>query len=307
MIQKEKIKQELSDPVLSELTEKLFDHMPAILKPVIHRKGELFDPGLFKTNVKTYRNKDYKKTDKALHFIPLKKINTFEQLTLKEKKEIIELTGALINQSLGKSGLDIFTTFQWHMALCGKPEKLSGLPCHKRVSKLLIDQWHNKPSSEALLVSYTKMSDNENKPYWLTVAAWPVSGINKLESEPLILPVLNDKRNLRLIERSPLSQDTIRNLDLSLKLQVEPERELLNPSLTWQKVRPMDLLGSFFSYETLATRLLLSDGRIRYNVLYKGDIIPPHKALKLDGRMHVGSQLMLCQPKQLPLRCATQP
>lgn len=279
MVQKEKIKQELSDPVLSELTEKLFDHMPAILKPVIHRKGELFDPGLFKTNVKTYRNKDYKKADKALHFIPLKKINTFEQLTLEEKKEIIELTGALINQSLGKSGLDIFTTFQWHMALCGKPEKLSGLPCHKRVSKLLIDQWHNKPSSEALLVSYTKMSDHENKPYWLTVAAWPVAGINKLESEPLILPVLNDKRDLRLIERSPLSQDTIRNLDLSLKLQVETERELLNPSLTWQKVRPMDLLGSFFSYETLATRLLLSDGRIRYNVLYKGDIVPPHKAL----------------------------
>ncbi|MCW7555995.1 hypothetical protein NX722_25875 [Endozoicomonas gorgoniicola] len=279
MIQKEKIKQELSDPVLSELTEKLFDHMPAILKPVIHRKGELFDAGLFKTNVKTYRNQDYKKPDKALHFIPLKKINTFEQLTLKEKKEIIELTGALINQSLGKSGLDIFTTFQWHMALCGKPEKLSGLPCHKRVSKLLIDQWHNKPSSEALLVSYTKISDHENKPYWLTVAAWPVSGINKLESEPLILPVLNDKRNLRLIERSTLSQDAIRSLDLSLKLQIEPERELLNPSLTWQKVRPMDLLGSFFNYETLATRLLLSDGRIRYNVLYKGDIVPPHKAL----------------------------
>ena len=280
MIQKEKIKQELSDPVLSELTEKLFDHMPAILKPVIHRRGELFDPGLFKTNVNTYRSKDYKKTEKALHFIPLKKINTFEKLNLKEKKEIIELTGALINQSLGKSGLDIFTTFQWHMALCGKPEKLSGLPCHKRVSKLLINQWHNKPSSKALLVSYTKLFDHKSKPQWLTVAAWPVSGMNKLESEPLILPVLNDKRNLRLIERSPLPQDTIRNLDLSLKLQVEPERELLNPSLAWQKVRPMDLLGSYFNYETLATRLLLSDGRIRYNVLYKGNIIPPHKALR---------------------------
>ena len=229
-----------NNPLLTVLIDELYEFNTTVLDPIFHRRSTPVKPEQYKETIKTYHPSDFQAPAKMLYLQPVGQPRPFTQLVITDKIALLKDFSPRIRTLYDAIDMDPLTSFHWLMLLCGIPHKqISRLGCHDHATKLLLSDWHKKPEHASLLDSYLALSSPGSGKYYLFIPAWPVEKKLGIAQEPLLIPMIHHKNQLKITglkqdysKEHPSIYSVISNhnyIDLN-------QLEFLTPHLTWNKL-----------------------------------------------------------------------
>lgn len=309
---REVLKADFTEPEMHLLIDDLYDTPAMMLNPVIADRQTEHSPGSYLDIVKKYRAREFQHNDKQLTYIPLIMEGLFNQLPIQRQRFLlVEMEPHILHVSRNNQ-LPALEAFHWLILMCGTPEQPTRLKCPVSAGKLIdSEEWRQSREAQLLYDSYLSMAIPPEKTKWIMVAGWPIVKRNELDRQPMLLPVVHNRKQLTL----PRPKNRSGGRHWRLESIGMPGRDkgqqmhLLTSWLRWRELRQSDFLdliqeNPFYHALNYATVAIYAEKNKSYATLFNNHYIAPEQSLHNDlseddisfncSQLHTENAIQIC-------------